>query len=240
MTDPLALPTRPRIKASRFSLTRQQAFNPMRGGHHQAVDLGEALWRCEFETTDLPRDEGGAWRALLARTRGNQRTMLLFDAARPRPIAYHSTAKTAAPLASSSTIKASSAVILASAVGDGVAGWGAPQIVEVDRTNGRVRLTGLVAGATISPGDMGAWQDGYARRLHIILEAATADAAGEAWVSVEPVPPTTASAGALPTAFAMEKACGEFVVMASDAPFAAQPGISVTLQALQIIKRSAA
>lgn len=229
----LSLPDQAKIRSTNFRLQRMQAVNPLRGGNHQAVDLGEAVWLCDIETTPLSREQGGAWKWLLAKLRGALRTLYLYDASRSRPLEYLE-ADSIEILASSSE-DCSSTWILASCDGE-VDAWGSPKISAVDRTNGELDLIGLKPGAVISEGDMGAWDDGPARRLHI-LGGGTADATGALTVSVEPVPPATATE-ALPCAFLMEKPAGEFVVLQAQAPYSAPVTHQVTLQAAQVLRRS--
>lgn len=228
-----SLPDQAKLKASTFRLQRMQAFNPVRGGHHQTADLGEPLWVCEFQTTPLSRAQAGLWRALGLKLRGKARTVYLYDAAAQRPAAYPKsgseawTADTSAVLGSSSTMLASGAT----------KPWGSPRVVEYDRASSLLKLENLAPGATLSPGDFGAWDDGPARRLCQIVEPAIADAAGTAWVQIEPAPPETETY--LPAAFIMEKAAAEMVLQDLSAPyqvgngFAAVQGVGV-----QILQRS--
>lgn len=226
----LQLPTPPKIRASNFSLQRLQAINPMRGGHHQAVDLGEPLWTCEISTTELSRAQGGQWKYFLARLRGALRTLYLYDASRKRPLAYASSADGAEPL-----IGKSSLIGRPRKIDSLTRAWGAPVIDAVDRENSRVRLRNGLAGAIISDGDYGHWDDGPTRRLYI-LGAAVLDSGGNAWVSVEPAPPATSAN--LPAPFEMNKACAEFVVFEADAPYSAPVTHQVTLKAAQVLRRS--
>lgn len=226
----LSLPSPAKIKATQFRLGRQQAFNPLRGGHHQAVDMGEPLWSCEIETTPLSRAQGGAWKYLLASARGFLRTFFLYDVSRKRPLAYASSADGAEPLMGKSVLMGRPRLMASL-----TRAWGAPKITAVDRANSRILVEGFSAGATISDGDYGHWQDGFARRLHI-CGAATADSAGRAWLSVEPAPP--AVIGNLPAPFEMHMASGEFAVTEADAPYSAPGAHQVTLRAAQVLRRS--
>lgn len=228
------IPQPAKIKATNFRLQRLQAFNPVRGGSHQTVDLGEPLWVCDFQTTPLNRAQAGAWRALAMKLRGRARTVYLYDAAFARPAAYADPTLDTAWLASSTTVLASSTLSLASGE---TKPWGAPQIVEYDRTNSLVKLTGCTPYATLSAGDFGAWDDGPARRLVQIVETVAADADGVAWVQVEPAPPATQTY--LPRPFSMEQAAAEMVLSEFSAPFSVGSGMA-TVQAsgVQIIQRS--
>jgi len=230
----LDLPSPAKIRATNFQLQRQQSFNPVRGGHHQAVDHGEPLWTCEIETTPLSRAQGGEWKALFARLRGMARTLMLWDASRPKPVAYHDTTIDA-PLGSSTEYEGSCTTICGSAV-DEIWGWGAPEVAEVNRADGMIRLINCEPGTTFSPGDMGAWDDGTTRRLHIVTEAVAADEDGEVWLVVEPAPPDTSEA--LPACFEMYKPRGEFVVIQKDAPYSAPVIHQVKLSAVQVLRRS--
>lgn len=226
----LQLPDPPKIRATNFRPQTIQAMNPLRGGHHQAVEMGETVWMCDIETTPLSRSQGGSWKWLLAKLRGAINTLMLYDASRPRPLAYHSSSDGSAPKIGRSKLIGAPRLIASV-----TRAWGSPKIVEVDRANRRIRVTGFTAGATISDGDYGHWDDGPARRL-FICEEATADAAGGCWITVEPAPPETSAY--LPALFEMNRASGEFVVMQASAPYSAPVTHSVTLQAAQVLRRS--
>lgn len=227
-----ALPSPAKIKATQFRLGRQQAFNPLRGGHHQAVDMGEPLWQCEIETTPLTPAQGGAWKYLLARLRGLANTLLMYDASRQRPLAYVGVADNADALIG---VTARKIGLTTRRIATTPKPWGAPFVSAIDRANGAITLDGLTALAELSEGDYGAWDDGPARRLHI-CGAVVADSEGVAVVSVEPAPPS--SSAALPAALTMEKACAEFVVRDAATPYSAQGGRQATLQGVQVIRRS--
>lgn len=225
------LPSPAKIRATRFELTRQQAFNPLRGGHHQTADFGEALWQCEIETTPLSREQGGAWKFLLASLRGFARTLFLWDAFRARPLAYRSAADGALAKFPRSGVQWPRPRKICSLT----RAWGTPKITAVDRANGRIRVEGFIAGAAISVGDYGHWDDGPARRLHI-CDAAVADSAGIAWLTVEPAPPETSAN--LPAAFEMYKASAEMVVTETAAPYSAPVVHEASLKGVQILRRS--
>lgn len=224
-----ALPSPHKIKSTNFRLQRVQAVNPLRGGHHQAVDLGEPVWMADIETTPLSQAQSGAWKSLLMKLRGALRTLLLHDVSRPRPLAYASSSDTAVRIGRGVRIGE------ARRIGGVAHAWGAPRIIAVDRANSRIQVDTFTAGATISPGDYCAWDDGFARRLFMVTDAATADSAGRAWLSVEPAPP--ASSTALPAALEMFEPAGEFTVLQSSAPYS-PPTHSVSLQAAQVLRRS--
>lgn len=226
------LPAPAKIRATRFALQRQQAFNPVRGGQHQTVDIGEPLWTCEIDTTELGAAQGGAWKMFLARLRGFARTVLLYDASRRRPLAYRTAADgTIGKIAQIPGQKIGQPRLIASVS----RAWGTPIIDAVDRANSRIHVRNLIPGAVISVGDYGAWDDGPARRLHI-CEAVVADSGGNAWVTVEPAPPS--SSAYLPAAFEMSTPCGEFVLAEGSAPYSATSGHQVTLKAMQVLRRS--
>lgn len=86
----------------------------------------------------------------------------------------------------------------------------------------------------ISPGDYGAWQDGPARRLHI-LGGGVANGSGVLTVSVRPRPPASVTAS-LPVAFMMRKACAEMKIVQMSAPFDNRM-TRVSLTAVQVIRR---
>lgn len=234
----LSLPNPAKIRGTNFRLQRVQAMNPLRGGHHQAVDLGEPVWIVELETTPLSRERAGAWIGLLNKLRGALRSLLIHDAGRPRPIAYHSAANLSGWDWSSTadTMDATTATASETAAAMSGAAWGDPRVTAYDRTNGQITVEGLIAGAAISAGDYGAWDDGPTRRLVQVVDAAIANASGVAVLTVEPAPPTDASN--LPQAFQMEKPCGEFVVTQWTAPYTAPVVHSVTLTAAQVLRRS--
>lgn len=206
-----SLPAAAKIRATHFRLQRNQALNPARGGQHQGVDMGEPLWVCELSTTALSHAQAGVYKYLRAKLRGALRTLYLYDAERPRPLAYITSPPSGAPYA-----------------------WGTPMVTAISRTNSTITCSGFSAGAVISDGDYGHWDDGPARRLHI-CGAATANGSGVVTIPVEPAPPAAATA-TLPVAFTMEKASAEMVVMGFDAPL---DGLTsqVSLRAGQILRR---
>lgn len=226
----LFLPDPAKIRSTNFRLQRIQAFNPLRGGHHQAVDMGEPAWLCDIETTPLSREQGGQYKSLFAKLRGALRTLMLWDVSRPRPLAYRD--------ATDSPVRIGRGVRIGEArrIGGETRAWGSPRIIALDRDNGRVRVDGFVAGAEISEGDYACWDDGPTRRLHIVVEDATADALGQAWLTIEPRPP--ASADNVPATLEMHRASGEFVVLEASAPYSAPVTHSATLQAAQVLSRS--
>lgn len=227
----LTLPSPAKIKASQFRLGRQQAFNPLRGGQHQAVDMGEPLWSCEIQTTPLSRAQGGTWKYFIASTRGFLRTLFLHDASRPRPLAYASAADATLEKIGHAQIKK---IGRPRKIASLARAWGRPKIVALDRSNSRVLVAGYVAGAVIGDGDYGHWDDGPTRRLHICA-AVIADSAGRAWVTVEPAPPETSAN--LPAAFEMHRASAEMVVVESAAPFALTHH-EATIRGVQVLRRS--
>lgn len=233
----LDLPDPPKIRGTNFRLQRIQAFNPLRGGHHQAVDMGEPVWLCDIETTPLSRAQGGEWKWLLAKRRGAIRTLMLYDASRPKPLAYHTTDYIDAPTCDSTLYTADLDWITCDASGAAaIAPWGTPRIVAVDRANSELDIEGFKPGAVLSDGDMGAWDDGPARRLHII-EGETVPASGACSIVVEPAPPSSATA-TLPVPLEMDRPKGEFVVMQASAPYSAPVTHQVSLQAAQVLRRS--
>ncbi len=228
---PQTLPTVPKIFATNFSLQRLQAFNPVRGGGHQAVDLGEPLWQAEIETTALSREQGGRYLALFAKLRGTIRSIYIGDRTRRRPLAYADVADVEGGRigVTSRRIGSSTRRIAASA-----APWGAPNVTAVDRENGQITVTGFDAGAEITAGDYGHWDDGVTRRLHIIVEDAVANGAGVATLTVEPPPPSSSSS--LPAPFTMQDPCAEMIVASAQAPFSTGRGHKATIRAAQILR----
>lgn len=211
----LSLPTRPRIAATQFGLSQIQALNPMRNGKHQVIETNDPLWACELETTELGRALAGQWKWRIAKTQtalaGEVGTLLLYDASRPRPLAYYDATPGDSP-------------------------WGAPQIVAIDRSAGTIDLEGFEPGAVVSAGDYGHWQDGPARRLQI-CGPGVADGSGNlSGLRVEPPPPFASDA--LPCDFEMEYASAEMSLVEAKVPFNAPVTHQATLKAGQIIRRA--
>lgn len=121
---------------------------------------------------------------------------------------------------------------LAGPVGD------APKIASVSRANRTLTFQDLNPGAVISAGDYVAWDDGPARRLHI-LGPGVADGSGNLTVRCEPPPPTSVHADTtLPVACEFNRASGEFTILDFDLRFAANPRTSsATLRAQSLIRR---
>lgn len=203
----LSLPAAPKIAASVFKLNRREAFTPLRNGDHQVVDMGEAFWSCQLSTTKLSREQGGAFKLLMARLGRGFNTLYVFDASRPRPLAYHSGGS-----------------------------WGSPTIQSVSRANSTITLAGYDAGAVISAGDYGCWDDGPTRRLHV-CGAGVADGSGNLTLEVEPAPPIAVEA-TLPVAFTMEKASAEMVLLERTIRFDAPLLQELELAAVQVFRRS--
>ncbi|HRE43912.1 MAG TPA: hypothetical protein PKY87_08055, partial [Terricaulis sp.] len=177
-----------------------------RGGDNQGVDMGEMLWACDFSTTQLTREIAGQYKWLRAALDGFQGTLFIYDAERRRPLHYFRG-------------------------GD----WGAPMVASVSRANKTMTFSGFKPGAVIAPGDYGHWQDGPARRLHIV-GGGVADGSGNLTMSVRPAPPTTPTA-TLPVPFVMEEASAEMIVPKFDVPFSAPASSQATLTAVQVIRR---
>lgn len=233
------IPQPSKLRASTFKLERLQAHNPIRGGDHQTVDFGSALWTGQFETTDLSRALAGQWQALMHKLRGRARTVYLYDPARQRPIEYHASADLSADWDWSSgsvTMDATTASASHTAAAVDAPAWGDPRVTAYDRTNAQITVEGLIAGAVISPGDYGAWDDGVTRRLVQVVDGATADASGVAVLTIEPAPPE--SEANLPAAFNMLRACGEFVITNWQAPFTAPMPHTLNFSAVQVLRRA--
>lgn len=228
------LPSAPKIAGGEFFLRQQVGTNPLIGGGYQGASVGEALWYARVETTALSRAQAGEYAWLFANRRGALRALYIFDASRPRPLAYHSAAWLDAPTCDSTLVTCDVAWITVDAEGDGViAPWGTPRVVAVDGDAGTVDLEGFYPGATISQGDYGAWDDGAARRLHI-TDAGTAGADGTLTLSVEPPPP--ASSSALPAAFFMEKASAEMLLLNTALRFSAPVVSRGSFEAIQVLR----
>lgn len=203
----LSLPATPKIIASRFKLNRREAFNPLRNGDHQVVEMGEPFWSCDLSTTELSRALGGSYKLMMARLGRGFATLYLFDASRPRPLAYHSGGS-----------------------------WGSPVVESVSRADSTITLSGFAAGAIVSAGDYGHWEDGPTRRLHV-CGPGVADGSGNLTLEVEPAPPSTVTA-TLPVAFTMEKASAEMVLRDRSVRFSAPVIQEASLSAVQVFRRS--
>lgn len=204
---PLTLPTKPKIAGQTFRLATSRAFNPARDGSHQDIIMSAQLWSCEISTTELSKAIAGEYKWLAAIADDSDQTFYLYDAERATPLNYPSGT-----------------------------GWGNPQVASVSYANGTISLTGLTAGAVIAKGDYGHWQDGPARRLHI-LEGGTANGSGQLTTKVRPRPPQSVTAS-LPVAFTMLKASAEMKVMNLSAQFDGRQKTSqASLTAVQVIRR---
>lgn len=213
-------------------MARVQALNPVRGGEHQGVEVGESRWTCRLDTTPLSKAQAGEYKWLIASLNGVLNTLFLFDAARTRPLAY---ADIDDDTNGNALIGRTARKIglTTRTIGLAVKPWGSPRIVAWSRSDGTITLKGLLASAAITAGDYGHCDDGAARRL-FILDDATADANGTATLRCEPRPPDDSSR--LPLAFTMEEASAEMVVIDAQSPFSAPVTHRVTLQAVQIIR----
>lgn len=114
----------------------------------------------------------------------------------------------------------------------------APKIASFSRANRTLTFQDLNPGAIISEGDYVAWDDGPARRLHI-LGAGVADGSGDLTVRCEPPPPDAEHEDTtLPVACEFNRASGEFQILDFDSRFTAVPRTSsATLRAISIIRR---
>lgn len=238
----LSPPNPPKFKAAeQFRLQSLSVMNPVRGGSHQGVDLGEPLWIAQVSTTPLTKAQSGAWIATLNSLRGVMNTLELYDPERPRPLAYPDGADLEASWDWSSTSVTmdstdSSASATASAVDGGP--WGAPQVIAYDRANSRIRTKGFIANADLRAGDYAAWDDGETRRLVQLSADADADSSGYAWLYIEPPPPT--SEANLPALITMEKASAEFAITSWSAPYAVGAARAIQLSGVQVLRRASA
>lgn len=229
-----SLPTAPKIASASFRLQRVQAGNPSRGGNYQAVDLAEPLWVAEFGSTPLSASQSGEYDALFAKLRGQARTLYVYDVKRQRPIAYLGVADASDARIGVTTRKIG---LTTRKIAQAVSPWGAPQIFGVSRSASTLALRNCRAGATWKAGDYLAWDDGPARRLHIIVEDATADSNGHVTVTVEPPPPTTAH-NPLPADVNAEKASAEMVLATMENPWRVGQGWGgVSFSAAQVLRR---
>lgn len=230
---PFTLPDAAQIAATDFGLSRVVAANPSRGGDYQTVELAEPLWAAKLSTARLTPAQSGAYAALFAKTRGGARTVYVFDAERPRPISYASAADIAFGRVGLTTRRVGVTTLRA---GRSVGGWGSPWVSGVNRTASTLSTFGWTPGATISPGDYIAYDDGPARRLHMIVEPATADASGLATVTVEPPPPTRLRS-VTPVETITDRPAMEAVLMSMGKPATVDGLSSASFDARQIIRR---
>lgn len=111
------------------------------------------------------------------------------------------------------------------------------KIASVSRTNRTLTFQDLNPGAVISDGDYVSWDDGPARRLHI-LGGGVADGSGNLTVPCEPPPPASVHADTtLPKACTFNRASAEFQILDFDMRFQAPVTSSATLKATSIIRR---
>ncbi|MGL5116507.1 MAG: hypothetical protein ACRC7C_14405 [Beijerinckiaceae bacterium] len=230
-----SLPSRPKIMGGSFRLQRVQAANPSRGGTFQGVDLAEALWAAQIDTTPLSRAQAGEYDAFFSGLRGILRTAYVWDAKRPRPIAYHSAATATNARIGVTTRRIG---LTSLRIARAVYGWGSPWVAAISRAASTLSLTGCRAGATFLPGDYIAWDDKNARRLHIVQAAATADASGAVTLTVEPQPPATAAV-TFPVPAILEKASAEMVVVQHQMPWTVAGLPSASFQAVQVLRSNA-
>lgn len=227
-----SLPSVRKIAGGSFQLQRLDAWNPARNGNHQGVELGEPLWSCRIETTALGLEQAGDYKWLIAKLNGPLNMLYMFDPMRLRPFAY---AEIDDNLAADALIGRTARRIglTTRRIGISFFAWGAPRIVSMSRANGTMTFEGFSAGAVITNSDMGHWDDGVARRLHI-LEGGTADASGRVTLECRPHPPADSSR--LPAAFEMNEPCAEFCVLKPDVSFSAPHLHHVSLEAIQRIR----
>jgi hypothetical protein len=134
-----ALPTKPKIVGGSFALRRPQAANVARGGTFQGVDMGEPLWAAEISTTPLSRAQSGEYDAFFSGMRGILRTVYIWDAKRPRPIAYHTAATSSTARIGVTTRKIGVTTLR---IARGVYAWGSPFVASVSRSASTIGLTG--------------------------------------------------------------------------------------------------
>ncbi|MBI1188322.1 MAG: hypothetical protein GC206_13490 [Alphaproteobacteria bacterium] len=227
-----SLPAIPKIVGVNFELQRLVARNPVRDGGHQVVELAEPLWSCEIETTPLSRRQAGQYASLKVKLRGGARTLFLYDASRPRPIAYHDVADSTNAIIGVTTRKIGASTLK---IGRTPKPWGDPRVVWWSREASTIMLTGLRPNATLFEGDYGAVDDGATRRLFQATADVTADANGAATLAVEPAPP--ASTANLPLTFTMERAAAEMIVTSAAMPFSVEGRWRASLTGVQILRR---
>jgi hypothetical protein len=228
-----ALPTAPKISGVTFALQRMQARNPVRDGGHQGVDMGESFWTAQIDTTALTRAQSGEYAAWFAKLRGTLRTAYIYDAERPRPINYHSTAQATTARIGVTTRKIG---LSATRIARSPFAWGSPWVSAVDRATALIILNGCSPLAVFSPGDYLAWDDGPTRRLHMIVDGYVANSGGVARLTVEPPPPETVSAS-LPVVAIIEKATAEMVILNPQKPWNVQSVSHASFQAVQVLRR---
>ena len=230
---PYNLPDAAQIAATDFRLNRVVASNPSRGGDYQTVELAEPLWAAQLSTAKLTPTQSGAYAALFAKTRGGSRTVYVWDAERTRPIAYAYAADIAFGRIGLTTRRVGVTTLRA---GRSVGGWGSPWVRGVNRVASTIDTFGWTPGAQITPGDYIAFDDGPARRLHMVVEPAVADATGNALLTVEPPPPTRIRS-VVPVETVTDKPAMEAVLSDMGKPATVDGLTSASFVARQVIRR---
>lgn len=230
---PFNLPDASQISAVEFRLNRVVASNPARGGEYQTVELAEPLWRAQLSTAKLTATQSGAYAALFAKSRGGARTVYVWDAERPRPIAYANAADISTGRVGVTTRRIGVTTLRA---GRSVGAWGSPWVSGVSRVASTLATFGWTPGATVLPGDYIACDDGPARRLFMVVEPATADASGNATLTVEPPPPTRLRS-VTPIETTTDRPAMEALLMSMSKPATVDGLSSASFDAMQIIRR---
>lgn len=196
------------IKNTTFWPMFRQELSRVSGGETQAKDLGSALWRASFTTAPQRRAEAAAIEAALISLNGSARSFLAHDIRRPFPAAH------------ADGIFADTGTIDALFSGDAFS----------------LRLAGLAAGITLSPGDYIGFEYGArpSRALHLITTGGVVDGAGKVLFDVFPAIRPGALAGAAVT---LKRAPCEMVLEPGQAPPSLQDIATsvVTFSAVQIV-----
>lgn len=156
---PRALPSPAYFAQTNVAFDRPQALTMANNAANFAADLGDGVWRCHVRSVDaVPRSGIKTWRAWLASLQGARKTFLMTDPDYAAPAAHP----------------------------DGT-GWGSPTVSAFSQANGTISMTGMTAGAIITPGDrlhiIYATSSHYA--YHEVTEGGTVDGSGNLTITVE-------------------------------------------------------
>lgn len=230
-----SLPDEAKIVGGDFRLVSLGNVSGVPTAQYQGEPLGESLWYARIETTALSRAQANDYKWRLARLRGKQETIYVYDASRPRPLAFDPAPPYLdAPTCDSTMVTCDTDWIGCDAVGDGVIPpWGSPRVVAIDYETGDADFAGFYPGSTITEGDYGALNDGAKRRLWI-FGGGVAGADGAMTMGVAPIP--FAALSTLPIRVALEKPCAEMRLMESTVNFSAPSTSMASMDFVQTLR----
>lgn len=165
ITFPRAFPQDVRFARSTFTLARQQAVNALQNGAVQAMELGDALWRADFQTEPLAWSARRAWDAWAKTLKDGMNTFVGFDWIGSYPIAY-----------------GGAALALTKATGGA---WGGQATINAV-TATTITLLGLPTAYKARAGDRLSFAWNGSRAYHEVMEDATGSGAGAITLTVEP------------------------------------------------------